>query len=198
MKLVLIRHGATDWSITGQHTGITNIPLNRLGLQQAHHTAKIAKQLLGKSFKTAIIYTSPLQRAIVTAEIVTGLSQELFRVTSDLLEFNYGDYEGLTPDEIRRSNPNWDIWRDGCPGGEIPEQVGLRVKSFIKIVEKHDELVIAFAHGHLFRILGACAVGLGPQNGEIFTLDPATLSIIEDVRGKRVIKLWNFDPKLVL
>jgi len=197
MKLLLVRHGATEWSATGQHTGITDIPLTELGLRQAHQAGRGVARLAGDTLSVATIYTSPLQRAMLTAQIVTDRPREDFVITTDLLEYNYGDYEGLTPEEIRGLRPGWDIWRDGCPGGETTVEVGARAKAFLGTIEKHNELVVAFAHGHIIRILAACAVGLEPALGQIFTLNTATLSIIEDVRGKRVIKLWNFDPHLI-
>lgn len=197
MKLLIVRHGATEWSVTGQHTGTTDIPLTELGLEQADLAQKAAAKVVGNALSTAIIYTSPLQRARVTAEIVTGRRSEDFIVTSNLVEYNYGDYEGLTPSQIRDLRPGWDIWRDGCPGGESTEDVGERALAFIKEAESHDRLVVAFAHGHIIRILGACAVGLAAAQGQIFTLDTATLSMIEDIRGKRVVKLWNLDPRFL-
>jgi len=197
VKLLIVRHGATEWSLTGQHTGKTDIPLTELGVKQAGLARRAAVRLVGDELETAAVFTSPLQRARKTAEAVMARPNSEFTVTENLLEYDYGQYEGLTPGQIRELRPGWDIWRDGCPGGESPEDVGARAHAFIKQVEQEDRLVVAFAHGHIIRILGACAVGLPAAQGQIFTLDTATLSVIEDVRGKRVIKTWNLDPRLV-
>jgi len=197
MKLLIIRHGATEWSVTGQHTGTTDIPLTEDGLNQAHLAREAALRLVGEELATALVYTSPLQRARRTADIVMARPSDEFTVTDLLLEYNYGDYEGLTPTQIRSLHPGWDIWRDGCPGGESTDGVGRRANAFLREVERNDRLVVAFAHGHIIRILGACAVGLTARHGQIFTLDTATLSMIEDVRSKRVVKVWNLDPRLI-
>ncbi len=198
MKLLLVRHGATEWSVTGQHTGSTDLPLTDLGLEQARLSKLAAERLVGDELGNAVAFTSPLHRARQTAGIVTERPDSDFTVTLNLLEYNYGEYEGLTPSEIRALRPGWDIWRDGCPGGDTTEEVGVRAHAFLQEAEKENgRLVLAFSHGHIIRIIAACAVGLNPSQGQIFTLNTASLSIIEDVRGKRVIKFWNIDPYLV-
>jgi broad specificity phosphatase PhoE len=196
MKLLLVRHGATEWSATGQHTGSTDIPLTPLGVTQAGLAAHAVSVVVGVELETASVYSSPMSRALVTARRVVGPEHPI-TVTTDLLEYNYGEYEGLTPAQIRDRRPGWDIWRDGCPGGEQPDEVGARADQFLDVIAANPGLTIAFAHGHIIRILAARALGLAAGQGQIFTLDTATLSLIEDVRGKRVIKLWNLDPHWV-
>jgi broad specificity phosphatase PhoE len=195
MKLLIVRHGATEWSVTGQHTGMTDIPLTDAGVGQAHVAARVVRNLVGDELDTATVYTSPLQRAQVTAEIVLGKDRDQFAVSDDLREYDYGDYEGLTPEQVRELQPGWDIWADGCPGGETTQQVGDRADSFLSSIADVDGLIVAFAHGHIIRIVAARAVGLEAVQGKIFTLGTAALSIIEDVRGKRVVKLWNLEPE---
>jgi broad specificity phosphatase PhoE len=196
MKLLLVRHGATAWSATGQHTGSTDIPLTPLGIAQAGLAARAVEIVIGPELAAATVYSSPMSRALVTAYRVVGDEHPVV-VTTDLLEYNYGEYEGLTPTQIRDRRPGWDIWRDGCPGGEQPEDVGARADLFLDAIAANQGLTIAFAHGHIIRILAARALGLTASQGQIFTLDTATLSLIEDVRGKRVIKLWNLDPQWI-
>jgi probable phosphoglycerate mutase len=196
MRLVLVRHGATDWSVAARHTGITDLPLTELGREQATATAKGIRRLLGENYEPSNVYSSPLVRSLETASIVCGQSGPIIE-DPRLLEFNYGDYEGLTPAAIRELRPEWDIWRDGCPNGETAETVGHRVDAFITSLPGSDETNIVFSHGHLIRILAARSIGLNAEQGRIFTLDTATISVVEDVRGKRVIKLWNLDASLL-
>jgi broad specificity phosphatase PhoE len=195
MKLILVRHGATEWSVSGQHTGRTNIELTEQGRTQAHRAAKAVRKVMGSDFATAPVFSSPLARAKETAQIIFGSGR--VRFDNNLMEFDYGDYEGLTSTEIRLSNPTWEIWNDGCPNGETCDAVGMRADSFLQSIERSDATVVAVAHGHLIRILAARAIGLPGAQGQIFTLDTATISIIEDVRGKRAIKMWNLDPVLL-
>lgn len=196
MKLILVRHGATEWSVTGQHTGTTDIPLTSEGVIQGRRAALAVAKLLGDEMESVPIFSSPLGRARITAGLVFGEDRPL-RIDGDLTEYNYGRYEGLTPAQIRDIAPGWDIWRDGCPDGETCEMVGNRVDRFLLAAEAAGPTVAAVAHGHLIRILAARAVGLPPEQGQIFTLDTATVSVIEDVRGKRVLKIWNLDPRLL-
>ena len=195
MQLLLVRHGETAWSVTGQHTGLTDIPLTANGYEQAAGAANAARLLLGDEFARASVFSSPLSRARITGESVVGPGRRI-QVCEELLELDYGEYEGLTPAEIRHERPGWDIWTDGCPGGETVEAVGDRVDRFLQKIEDAPTN-IAFAHGHVIRILAARAVGLPARSGQAFTLDTATVSLIADVRGKRVIKMWNVDPRLL-
>jgi probable phosphoglycerate mutase len=149
--------------------------------------------MIGARLDAAAVFSSPLARALDSAQIVVGADGEI-RVDQNLIEFNYGDYEGLTSEEIRDLRPGWDIWRDGCPNGENADDVGQRADKFLAGLDGGPELVLVFCHSHMIRIMAARAIGLDARQGQIFTLDTATVSMIEDVRGKRVIKKWNFDP----
>jgi broad specificity phosphatase PhoE len=196
MKFVLVRHGATEWSVSGQHTGLTDIELTIDGRDQAARAGQALRILMGDAMDTTPVFSSPLQRARHTATIVFG-HERTISISEDLVEFNYGDFEGLTTPEIRAGHSNWDLWRDGCPGGETCIDVGLRADRFLAQAEAASDTVIVVAHGHLLRILAARAIGLDPHEGRAFTLDTATVSIIEDVRGYRLVKLWNLDPHLL-
>jgi probable phosphoglycerate mutase len=196
MKLVLVRHGATEWSATGQHTGRTDIPLTGAGIEQAKLAKRGLEALMGAEFSEALVFSSPLSRAFDTARLVMG-DQRHITVSEDLREFDYGDYEGMTPAAIRELRPDWDIWEDGCPSGEDVESVGRRADSFLQAIDRADSVNVAFAHGHIIRILGARAVGLHAVQARIFTLNTAAISIVNDVRGIRVVELWNLDPAVL-
>jgi broad specificity phosphatase PhoE len=197
MKLVLIRHGATAWSISGQHTGRTDLALLPEGIEQANQAVGNVRAVLGAEWETAKVISSPLQRAHTTAGIIFGAD----RVSTDenLLEMHYGDYEGLTSPEIRVNRPDWDLWRDGNPNGETTEQVGVRCDAFLaahvpSVVGTPSTLVVV-AHAHLLRILTARALGLQAAQGRLFTLHTAATSVIEDVRGNRCVSLWNLSAE---
>jgi broad specificity phosphatase PhoE len=180
----LIRHGETEWSLSGQHTGITDIPLTEKG----RSVARSLKPLLStKSF--ALILTSPLQRARETSELA-GLGARA-ETDCDLVEWNYGEYEGLTPQQIHAKRPGWLIFTDGCPGGESPKQVEARVDRVIARVRAVEGDVALFAHGHLLRTLVVRWLGLSVANGCHFLLDPATISILSYYRGGGAVKQWN-------
>jgi probable phosphoglycerate mutase len=151
------------------------------------------REALGEEFATAAVFSSPLTRALATAQIVLGDEREV-RVDPNLIEFNYGDYEGLTSEEIHEWRSDWDIWRDGCPRGESADDVGRRADTFLAGLGDDLELLLVFSHSHFIRILAARAIGLDARQGQIFTLDTATVSMVADVRGKRVIKQWNVNP----
>jgi probable phosphoglycerate mutase len=147
----------------------------------------LAPLLAGKSF--ALVLTSPMQRARETCRLA-GLGERA-EVDRDLLEWNYGEYEGLTPQEIRAKAPRWMIFSDGCPGGESPEQVGARVDRVIARVRAADGHAALFGHGHVFRVLAARWLGLPTAAGSHFLLDTATLSILSSYRGIAAVKRWN-------
>ncbi|HEY5304209.1 MAG TPA: histidine phosphatase family protein [Acidimicrobiales bacterium] len=195
MKLFLIRHGATEWSATGQHTGITDLPLTSEGIAQLEPLARGLHRSIGGQIDSAIVFSSPLQRALVSAQTVMGDGHRVC-VDSNLVEFNYGDYEGVTTEEIWRQRPGWDMWRDGCPNGEDAEGAGRRADAFLSQLDDAHELVLVFAHAHIIRIIAARALGLEAQGARIFTLDTATVSVLEDLRDKKVIKRWNVDPQV--
>jgi broad specificity phosphatase PhoE len=183
-EICLIRHGETEWSLTGKHTGVSDIPLTEYGREAAR---RLKPELAKKHFD--IVLTSPLQRARVTCELA-GLGTRA-QVDPDLLEWRYGAYEGLTPDEIHASRPAWMIFRDGCPDGETPEQVGARVDRVIAKIRLHGGTAALFSHGHLLRVLGARWLGLPTAAGSHFLLDTATLSVLSSYHGTPAVRRWN-------
>ena len=188
--VILVRHGETEWTLSGQHTGRTEIPLTENGREQAR---KLGAVLADR--KLALVLSSPLSRALDTCRLV-GLGEEV-QTTDDLMEWDYGEYEGLTTPEIRTNRPNWTLWADGAPGGETAASVGARVDSVIReareAMSEEDGDVAIFAHGHLLRVLTARWLGLPPSEGRLFALDPATFSLLGYERETAVIRRWN-DP----
>lgn len=183
-QVYLIRHGETAWSLSGQHTGITDIPLTENGRK----VAELLKPVLAKE-TFARVLTSPLERARKTCELAgLGARAEIDR---DLTEWNYGEYEGLTPRQIHAQRPGWMLFSDGCPGGESPEQVGARVDRVIAGVRAVQGHVALFAHGHIFRVFAARWLGLPATAGCHFLLDTATLNILSYYRGIPAVKRWN-------
>ena len=183
-QVYLIRHGETEWSLSGQHTGITDIPLTENG----RNVAKQLEPILAKENFTMIL-TSPLERARKTCELAgLGAHAEIDR---DLMEWNYGEYEGLTPKQIDAQAPGWMLFRDGCPGGETTEQAGARVDRVIARARAVEGHVALFAHGHIFRVFAARWLGLPATAGRHFLLDTATLSILSYYRGIPAVKRWN-------
>jgi probable phosphoglycerate mutase len=186
-EVYLIRHGETEWSLSGQHTGVTDIPLTENGQKVARRLEPV---LARKTF--ALVLTSPLERARRTCELA-GLAGRA-EIDRDLMEWNYGEYEGLTPTQIRAQAPGWVIFRDGCPGGESPEQVGARADRLIAKVRAVKGHAALFAHGHIFRVFAARWLGLPTISGSHFLLDTATLSILSGYRGTPAVKRWNAVP----
>jgi broad specificity phosphatase PhoE len=193
MELVLVRHGDTEWSRTGQHTGSTDLDLLEHGQAQARGIAPVLAKIVGD--RPAVVYSSPMKRAVVTAALAFPQGQA--RACDLLREYDYGDYEGLTTKEILARVPGWDIWRDGCPNGEQPADVGARADRFLADCAAHDGPVVAVSHGHMSRILAARALGIAASEGRLFTLDTASVSVIKDVRGKRAVALWNLVGDLI-
>ena len=185
--LTLIRHGDTEWSLTGRHTGWTDIPLVASGRRQAE---LLGARLAGRSF--SLVMSSPLSRAFETCRLA-GLGDAVV-VDPDLREWNYGDLEGLTSDEIRGMMPGWTIWSGPVPGGETSEEVGQRADRVITRALSAAGDVAIFAHGHLLRVLAARWLGLPPDHGALFELATATLSQLGWERERRVIELWNEPP----
>ena len=184
MEIVLARHGETEWSRDGRHTGRTDIPLTEEGQSQA--------RLLGEALREwsfGRVLSSPLERAVETCRLA-GLGDAV-ETTPDLLEWDYGDYDGVTTRQIREQRPDWYLWRDGCPGGERPEDVGRRVDRVLEEIADSDEDVALFAHGHVLRVLAARWIGLGPEGGALLALDTATLSVLGYERETRVVRRWN-------
>jgi broad specificity phosphatase PhoE len=180
----LIRHGETAWSLSGAHTGLTDIPLTPNGELQA---LAIRDRLNGRPF--SLVLSSPLQRARETCRLA-GYAESA-KIDSDLIEWDYGSYEGLPTPEIRKNRPTWNLWEDGVPGGETVEEVGLRARRVIARAQTNGGDVALFAHGHLLRILAACWLGLPPDCGRLFALSTATISLLGHERDTRVISSWN-------
>ncbi|HET9345208.1 MAG TPA: histidine phosphatase family protein [Candidatus Limnocylindrales bacterium] len=183
-RLVLVRHGETEWSASGKHTGRTDIPLNDIGRRQAE---QVARRLAGEPF--AAVFTSPRSRARDTCRIA-GLDSDAI-VTDDLREWDYGVYEGRTTDEIREDEPDWSVWTAEIRGGESVEDVGRRVDRVIEAAIAYAGDVALFGHGHCLRILAARWIGLPPAAGSLLELSTATVSRLGWERERRVVELWN-------
>jgi len=183
-QVYLIRHGETEWSLSGQHTGVTDIPLTENGRK----VAKLLGPVLAKE-TFALVLSSPLERARKTCELA-GLGERA-EIDRDLMEWNYGDYEGLTSKQIRARRPGWMLFSDGCPGGENPDQAGARVDRVIARVRALQGHVALFAHGHIFRVFAARWLGLPASAGCHFLLDTATLNILSYYQGVPAVKRWN-------
>jgi broad specificity phosphatase PhoE len=187
--ILLVRHGATEWSENGRHTGRTDLPLTEKGIHQADRLPPLLATLSEGAMP--LVFTSPLQRAEQTARrAVPGIAAT---VVDALSEYDYGKYEGLTSAEIDELHPGWELFRDGCPGGESIHQVAARCDSFIAKLERTaiGRTVIVFTHGHLSRLLTTRLVGLDPQAGAILQNDAASVGIVADKRGHYVITGWN-------
>ena len=182
--LYVVRHGATEWSRSGQHTGRTDLPLLAEGEEQARATGSL---LSGIDF--SLVLCSPLQRAQRTCELAGLLDRAV--IDTDLQEWDYGDYEGVTTPTIRESVPGWTVWSGTCPNGETIEQVSTRADRVIERVRKESGNVIVFAHGHFLRVLTARWCELDPLEGQRFILDPATLSILGWERETPAVRQWN-------
>jgi broad specificity phosphatase PhoE len=190
--IYLARHGETPWTVSGQHTGVSDIPLNAQGEAQA---ARLGERLQGLSF-TAVL-TSPLQRARRTCELA-GFGTAA-AVVPDLTEWNYGAYEGRTSDDIHVERRDWDLFRDGGPGGESPEDVGARADRVVRLVRATDGDVLLFSSGHFLRVFAARWLGLAPGAGRYFVLSTASLSAVgyEHDRSQPVIRVWDETSYLV-
>jgi broad specificity phosphatase PhoE len=184
MSVFAIRHGETDWSLTGRHTGTTDIPLTDNGRRLAE---LLRPALSRRAF--ALVLSSPRQRARETCALAGAAARAI--IDPDLVEWNYGDFEGLTPREIDRQAPGWLIFRDGCPGGETPEQVGARADRVIARARGAAGDVALFAHGHVLRVLGARWLGLPAGAGQHFLLDTGTVSVLADYHGIPALRTWN-------
>jgi probable phosphoglycerate mutase len=182
----LARHGETAWSISGQHTGLTDLPLTERGERNAR---QLGERLKGLAF--AKVFASPLARARRTCELVGFAGAAV--VDPDLVEWNYGQYEGRRSDEILSERPDWQLFRDGCPGGESPEQVGDRADRVVSRVRAVEGDVLLFSSGHFLRVLTARWLGLEPAIGRFFMLSTASLSALgyEHNPSQPVIRLWD-------
>jgi broad specificity phosphatase PhoE len=185
--IYLARHGETAWTVTGQHTGVTDLPLTEAGECTAR---RLGERLKGLAF--AKVFTSPLQRARRTCELA-GFGA-VAEVDPDLVEWNYGQYEGLRGAEIRAKRPDWNLFRDGCPGGESPREVAARADRVVGRLRKVQGDALAFSSGHFIRVLAARWIGIEPSvHARSFMLSTASLSALgyENELSRPVIRLWN-------
>jgi broad specificity phosphatase PhoE len=187
----LARHGETAWSLSGQHTGLTDLPLTERGETDAHALAPRLQGTEQKGMAFSKVFTSPLQRAVRTCELAGfgGRSE----IDPDLVEWNYGEYEGVRTAEIHEKRPDWQLFRDGCPGGESPDQIGARADRVVARVRSINASVLLFSSGHFLRVLAARWLGLDAGAGASFVLDTASLSILgyEHNLSEPAMRLWN-------
>lgn len=182
----LARHGETAWSVSGQHTGLTDLPLTERGQRNAQ---RLGARLHGLA--VAVVYASPLQRAAQTCAL-SGFGSRAV-VDPDLVEWNYGQYEGRTTAEIARERPDWQLFRDGCPGGESPDDVAARADRVVRRARAAHGDVLLFSSGHFLRVLAARWLDLPPATGRYFALSTASLSAVgsEHTANQPVIRLWD-------
>jgi len=183
-EIWLVRHGETEWSLSGAHTGRTDIPLTAEGRRKAQ---ALGHALAGRKF--AMVLSSPLQRALDTCRLA-GFGDSV-EIDPNLCEWDYGEYEGRTSREIRQQRPDWVLWRDGFPGGETIGQVAGRAEAVLARVAQADGDVALFAHGHILRILTARWLGLDPDAARFFALGTASISNLGYEHETRVITRWN-------
>lgn len=183
-RVWLIRHGETEWSAAGRHTGRTDVPLTEAGRISAK---RIGPELASTAFTA--VFTSPLRRAKDTCRLAGFRTAAV--VVDELVEWDYGQYEGRTTAEIRAGRPDWNLWRDGCPGGESARDVGSRVDLVIRRLRQFDAPIAVFGHGHCLRVLTARWLGLPPSEGALFALDTAAVSVLGWEREQPVVSQWN-------
>jgi broad specificity phosphatase PhoE len=187
-KLYLARHGDTAWTENGRHTGRTDLPLNEHGEE---HARQLGERLRGFSF--ARVFASPLIRVKKTCELA-GFSAAA-EIDADLVEWDYGKFDGRTTADILKEWPDWEMFRDGCPGGESADDVAARADRFIAKVQKIDGDVLAFSSGHMIRMIAGRWVGLAPAGGRAFFCRPASVGVLgfeHDRRDQPVLRLWNY------
>ena len=177
-ELVIVRHADTDWTVSGQHTGRTDLDLNEAGRAKA---LSLRAALDHRDF--AAVWSSPLQRALETARL-SGFDP---LVRDQLAEWDYGDYEGLTTAQIRERAPGWDLWRDGCPGGESADAVGARADALLAMLPAEGDMLL-FSHGHMLRVLTARWLELEPAAGALFVLAPAAIGVLGHEHERRVLR----------
>lgn len=187
MELFLVRHGETEWSSLGRHTGRTDIPLTPAGREQAGRLRPLIDRYLGER-KFERVVTSPAQRAVQTAEALFGAY--VIEPDDRLFEYDYGVYEGLTRKEILERDPGWSVWETGCPGGETIADVSRRADDFLASMAGHEPVAL-IAHGHFCRVVAARALGLPGSAGRLFATSTASLSIVRTYHGERCAYLWN-------
>jgi broad specificity phosphatase PhoE len=186
-NVVLVRHGETEWSRDGRHTGRTDLPLTEEGQR---HAAALAAPL--RAWQFALVLTSPLRRAVETCRLAGYAAQAQLR--PELMEWDYGRYEGLTSRQIAEQNPAWSLWRDGGPDGETPAEVGRRVDRVIAEVRRTAGDVLIFAHGHVLRVLAARWLDEPAAGGRHYALQTAALSVLGYEHENSVISRWNLPP----
>lgn len=211
MKAFVVRHGETEWSARGRHTSVTDLPLTEAGRRRA---TAVGEELASRSF--SLVLCSPLRRARETCELA-GFGDAAV-LCEDLHEWEYGDFEGLTTAQIHDLDPSWSLWRDGCPSGERPDQVAVRVDRVLERLTGGGETgggeavgggaaggvmvggkaaggeALAFAHGHVLRVLAARWIGMGPAAGARFALDAGAIGVLGHEHGTQVIERWNYSP----
>jgi broad specificity phosphatase PhoE len=187
-EIFLIRHGETAWSLSGQHTSRTDLPLTDIGQQRA---AALAQRLAGREF--ALVLSSPMRRAVETSRLAGYQAV----IDPNLHEWDYGSYEGLTSGDIHKTAPEWTIWTGTPPGGESAQQVGARADAVIQralgVFGEGD--VALFGHGHMLRVLAARWLELPPESGSLFGLDTGSLSVLGWEHTTRVIRMWNAEDR---
>ena len=179
-----MRHGETEWSAIGKHTGRTDVPLTEAGRLRA---TQVGSELRGGEWE--MVLSSPLRRARETCELA-GLGHAM-AIDEDLREWDYGEYEGLTTPEIRQRRPDWNLWRDGCPGGESPDEVGARADHVLATMRRSDGDCVLFAHGHSLRVIAARWLGQPVAFGARLALSTGTLSTLGFERETEVVREWN-------
>jgi probable phosphoglycerate mutase len=187
--LYLVRHGDTDWTDTHQRTGRTDLPLNERGEARAKVLGNFLRRL-----QFSQVFTSPLIRALRTCELA-GFGEEA-ELDVDLVEWHYGQFEGLRTRDILAQRPGWELFRDGCPSGESPQDVAIRADRFVARTQAVGGNVLAFGSGHIFRMIAARWLGLPAGSGRIFYCRPASIGILEfehDRREEPILGLWNFE-----
>jgi probable phosphoglycerate mutase len=184
--IYLVRHGATAWSVSGQHTGRTDLPLNKDGEENAR---RIRERLRGQQFEH--VWSSPLQRALNTCRLA-GFGDHV-EIDPDLLEWNYGDYEGKTSAEIRKHRPDWHLFRDGCPGGESVPEAMARADRFVAKLGNVNDRGLVFSSGHILRTIGARWCELEPAVGARLYLSTGSISVLgyDHARDEPVLCFWN-------
>jgi broad specificity phosphatase PhoE len=183
-QVVLVRHGETEWTLSGQHTGRTDVPLTERGREQAR---RLAATLAERPFE--VVFTSPLARASETCRLAGFEARAQTR--EQLREWDYGAYEGTRTVDIRTTHPGWTLWADGVPQGETAADVAARVDELLAEARAAEGDVLLFGHGHVLRVLAARWLGLDPTAGRFFALDPASLSVLGYEREAPVVLRWN-------
>jgi broad specificity phosphatase PhoE len=183
-EIVVVRHGETEWSVSGRHTSRTDLPLTERGRERAEALAQVLRE-----WSFSLVLCSPLRRARETCELA-GFG-DVAEICEDLREWDYGEYEGLTTPEIRERDPNWNLWRDGCPGGETPERVGARADQVLERLRAADGDAAAFAHGHILRVLTARWLEMEVAAGARFALGAGSVGVLGFERETEVLSRWN-------